>query len=103
MQDWLPNNNSVINIRDFESPRELARFILSVNDSLYESYLGHKRGLLSNERLEAELTRRRWSAEHENLEEPSFVEEFECLVCQRAWAGQHSQVSRRALYCVNCL
>ncbi|KAG4075099.1 hypothetical protein HA402_013494 [Bradysia odoriphaga] len=45
IKHWLPNNKSAILIDDFKTPRELAEFLLNLNenDNEYNTYLQHKR------------------------------------------------------------
>lgn len=78
-QQWLPNNNSAILIKDFDSPKRLAEHImyLNSNDKEYNRLLQHKiERRVDNERLRNDLN-------HRNYEPNSIVDDFECFVCQR--------------------
>ncbi|CAG0884405.1 unnamed protein product, partial [Cyprideis torosa] len=58
--DWTPNgNSSIILTTDFKSPKELATFLKNMKRDEYEKYLSHKRGEISNARLEKEMLFRR--------------------------------------------
>lgn len=45
VDDWVPGENSIIDIRDFDSPKELADFLLSLNedDEAYNRYFEWKK------------------------------------------------------------
>ncbi|XP_050052630.1 alpha-(1,3)-fucosyltransferase 10 isoform X1 [Dermacentor andersoni] len=85
--DWLPNYaDSAILIANYSSPKELAEAIKKIdgNDMLYESFLGHKmHSRVINKALLSAMKNRRWGVN--DHKRPSFVEEFECLICSRVW------------------
>ncbi|GLV35541.1 alpha13-fucosyltransferase B [Carabus blaptoides fortunei] len=83
IQDWLPNNKSVIIASHFDSPRELADYILKLNsdDALYESYLQHKLSArVDNRKLVQSLRERQWGIDE--TDSIHFIEAFECFVCE---------------------
>ena len=82
VQDWMPNNHSVILVDDFESPKQLANFIkrLDGNDGEYAKYLEFKRSGVTNERLLHFMKNRPWGT---SFEGQNYVTGFECLVCDR--------------------
>ncbi|KAK3863825.1 hypothetical protein Pcinc_030440 [Petrolisthes cinctipes] len=89
VHDWEPNLNSVILISDFDSPRELAKHLHTIlnDDQLYESHLKHKIDMqVTNSWLVYSLRRRSWGVD--DLRMPSFVDEFECYVCDRILSDQ---------------
>lgn len=80
VQDWMPNNHSVILVDDFKSPKELADFIkhLDENDEEYEKYLEYKRTGITNSFLLDHLQNREWSVGSKD-----FFHGFECHVCKQ--------------------
>lgn len=79
LQQWLPNNKSAILIDDFKSPKELAEFLLNLNenDNEYNTYLRHKsfdKLPVTNQRLLNHLATRPYRTK-------SLVQDFECFVC----------------------
>lgn len=82
VRDWMPNNNSIILVDDFESPRELAEFIkyLDHNDREYLHYLEFKQKGITNNRLLNFMKSRKWG---HRIGDVNFVTEFECFVCNR--------------------
>ncbi|KAF2364425.1 Glycosyl transferase family 10 [Trinorchestia longiramus] len=90
--DWLPNNNSIINIRHYNSPLHLAQHInvLLQNDTLYEAHLDHKlKGEITNDFLKKTMNERVWGVGNDP-DKINFIEHFECSVC-RALHGQRTQ------------
>ena len=63
-RDYLPNDHTGINVADFESPAELAKFLhrINDNDTLFESYLAYKDGDISKEFSDRWFTRHRHRA-----------------------------------------
>ncbi|XP_076459282.1 GDP-fucose protein O-fucosyltransferase 4-like [Babylonia areolata] len=80
VQDWMPNNHSVILVDDFKSPKELADFIkyLDENDDEYEKYLEFKKTAVTNTYLTNHLLTREWS---EGMKD--FFRGFECHLCKQ--------------------
>lgn len=79
-QKYLPNNNSIIDVNLFDSPRELADHIkmLNNNDEKYNRFLDHKiHKKVSNALLAEQLSQRTYDTN-------SIVEDFECFVCQQS-------------------
>lgn len=80
MQDWLPNNKSAILIKDFKTPKDVAKMIhsLNSNDKLYNEYLDHK--------LKAKITNKRLINYYNNeykgiIKYENSIQTFECFVC----------------------
>lgn len=76
-QDWLPNNKSAVLIDDFKSVKDLAQYILFLNDndSEYIKYLEHKYNTgapISNNQLIGLINERIYF---------DLIENFECLMC----------------------
>ena len=82
VNDWMPNRKSIILIDDFKSPKELADYILWLdnNDEEYLKYLQYKTTGVTNENLLNFMKGRPWG---HTYKEQSFVSGFECLVCDR--------------------
>lgn len=85
--DWLPNYaDSAILVANYSGPEKLAEAIKQIDgsDMLYESFLSHKlHSKITNKALLSAMKSRRWGVN--DHKRPSFVEEFECLVCSRVW------------------
>ncbi|XP_018579389.1 alpha-(1,3)-fucosyltransferase 10 isoform X2 [Anoplophora glabripennis] len=74
IEDWLPNNNSAILIKNYNSLEEVANLIkkINANDTLYERFLQHKlKSKVSNNLLQKNILK-----DHPILA-------FECFVCER--------------------
>lgn len=88
VSDWLPNGlNSTLLVSHYSGAKELAEQVSKIdsNDSLYESFLAHKiLGKISNSHLLDALKQRKWGTNNDPWK-PNFVQEFECLVCERIW------------------
>ena len=80
VNDWMPNNKSIILVENFKSPRELAEYIkyLDQNDVEYLRYLEFKQKGVTNERLSNFMKNRSWG---HLIDEPNYVSGFECFVC----------------------
>ncbi|XP_028914910.2 alpha-(1,3)-fucosyltransferase 11 [Ornithorhynchus anatinus] len=97
VRDWMPDGRSVILVDDFETPRELAEFIdfLDKNDDEYVKYLAYKRpGGITNRFLLDSLARREWGVNDATL--PSYLNGFECFVCDREIARLEAERAHRA-------
>lgn len=88
-QDFMPTKKSVIMIYDFQSPKDLADYIIKLNndDNLYNEYLSH-RGTkkLDNPTLEKILERQPWSIPsiHHKANFGHFMfKGFTCHICDR--------------------
>ncbi|XP_077538724.1 alpha-(1,3)-fucosyltransferase 10 [Haemaphysalis longicornis] len=95
--DWLPNGaESAILIANYTGPEEVAAAIKKIDsdDVVYEGFLDHKiHGRVSNKRLLTAIKQRKWGMN--DATKPSFVEEFECLVCSRVWKKLESPSNAR--------
>lgn len=90
IRDWDPSGNhpSMILADDFQSPKDLADFLLSLdkNDEDYERYLSFKRDGVTNKRLLDHYHAREWGVDGEleageTEERMNFIDGFECFVC----------------------
>lgn len=82
IKDWAPTNQSIIVAEDFESPKDLAKFLhhLDQDETEYERYLEFKRTGISNPRLINSMRGREWVVDY--IEEGiNFIDGFECHVC----------------------
>lgn len=92
VQDWLPNSQSIIHIRDFSSPQHLAAHLhqLLSDDASYEKLLQHKlTSKVTNNILIDAITNRVWGVDNDP-ERINFIENFECSVCRAV----HRQMNR---------
>lgn len=89
-KDWMPTNQSVIMVRDFKSPKELAEYIkyLDNNDEEYLKFLEFKKpNGITNSLLIDTVNNRDWgSHDHKyyiyNTEnKKDYYQGFECHVC----------------------
>ncbi|EDO49643.1 predicted protein [Nematostella vectensis] len=82
VNDWMPNNHSVILVQEFKSPKELADYImwLDKHDNEYMKYLEYKTSGIDNKYLLNFMEKRPWG---HGLEKVNFVSAFECFVCDR--------------------
>ena len=90
VQDWIPNPNSIIDVRKFENSRELASLLqnLTIESDKYETFLEHKvQNKISNSKLLSELESRKWGINEDQLTKDTYVEAFECLVCDRIYSS----------------
>lgn len=82
--DWMPNNHSIILVDDFSDPKALAEFIKTIDTANHYVYLKYlefkKKGGVINQKLLEHMEHRAWSTTDES---PSFVNGFECFVCDR--------------------
>ena len=84
VKDWTPDDQSVILVDDFESPRALADYLnyLDKNDEEYEKFFAYKHGI-TNQRLIDHMSKREWSVRDETGMKLNYVDGFECYVCDR--------------------
>lgn len=83
VKDWLPSRHSAIVVDDFESPKQLAEYIKSVdeNDDEYNRFLQYKSDGITNSFLSERLQKRQWGVD--TSMKMSFVVGFECHVCDQ--------------------
>lgn len=84
VRDWMPDNHSIILIDDFESPKELAEYLLFLdsNPDEYMKYLQYKRpGGITNKFLLENMEKREWGVNDMTL--PNYLNGFECFVCDK--------------------
>lgn len=83
IREWLPNNHSAIIVDDFESPKDLANYIIFVdtNVTAYNKYMEYKQTGIENALLSKILKTRKWGvhSSHEMNHETG----FECHVCDQ--------------------
>ena len=84
IRDWAPQN-SIIVAEEFKSPKQLAEYLLYLdqNDSEYEKFLKFKTEGIKNERLLSALETRKYSVNE--LQGKNSIEGFECHVCDVIW------------------
>ena len=93
VEDYLPNENSAVLVKDFDSAQAVAEFVLSLHshDGQYVRYLRHKAAynsdlsaLVTNSLLREMLAERQWGVSREQQRQlGNSVAHFQCLVCQR--------------------
>ncbi|CAM4591027.1 GDP-fucose protein O-fucosyltransferase 4 [Caretta caretta] len=84
VQDWMPDDLSIILVDDFGSPQELAQFLdfLDRNGEEYLKYLEYKKpGGITNQFLLENMERREWGVNDMTL--PNYLNGFECFICDR--------------------
>ena len=84
IRDWAPQN-SIIVAEEFKSPKQLAEYLLYLdqNDLEYEKFLKFKTEGIKNERLLSALDTRKYSVNE--LQGKNSIEGFECHVCDVIW------------------
>lgn len=95
VNDWLPNNHSIIHMRDFPDLKDLAKFILKLNqnDKLYDKYLEHKtHNKVTNLNLMRTLSRGVYG--YEKYGEEYGVSSFECYVCENAHTDDYKRLNK---------
>jgi alpha-1,3-fucosyltransferase 10 len=99
VQDWLPNKNSVILAKNFQSPELLTKHINEINldDSLYEKFREHKRGKVENVLLERTLAQGPFGLAKDQ-EHP--ISAFECFVCEQIHKGVKKRRTHSVYDCV---
>ena len=82
--DWTPGNQSLILATNFSSPKELAKYLLHLDehDEEYDKYLSYKKGV-TNERLLDHMKKRNYDINYETRTKPNMVDSFQCYVCDR--------------------
>uniref|UniRef100_A0A8D0HPD0 GDP-fucose protein O-fucosyltransferase n=1 Tax=Sphenodon punctatus TaxID=8508 RepID=A0A8D0HPD0_SPHPU len=84
VQDWMPNNLSIVLVDDFGSPQQLAEFLnfLDKNGDEYLKYVEYKKpGGITNQFLLESLERREWGVNDMTL--PNYLNGFECFICDK--------------------
>lgn len=97
----MPNNNSAIIASEFDSPRDLAEYILKLNsdNNLYNMYLKHKIvGRIDNNLLKENLLTRQWTIDSKSVGR-HFIEQFECFVCENINKNREQDVNRKIYNC----
>ena len=85
INDWAPDReHSIIEAEDFDSPRELADYLIFLNQSdvEYEKYLEFKRSGVTNPMLLKHMEEREWVVDYVG-EGLNFIDGFECYVCNQ--------------------
>ena len=85
VMDWAPDDHSIILVDDFSSPRELAKYLIYLddNDDEYEKYLTYKKQGVTNERLLEDMKNRNYDINYMTATKPDMVEGFQCYICDR--------------------
>jgi len=93
IEEYLPNANSAILVKDFSSASDLADYINKLNqdDALYKTYLGHKlahnvdsSSLITNQLIQEMMLDRKWGVTSKQQRTMgNFVKHFQCFVCNR--------------------
>ena len=85
VMDWAPSNPSIILADDFNSVKDLAKYLqyLDSNDEEYEKYLSYKTEGIKNERLLKHMHNRPYDIDYKDLNRPDMVEGFQCFVCNK--------------------
>ncbi|KAM4636222.1 GDP-fucose protein O-fucosyltransferase 4 [Discoglossus pictus] len=95
VRDWMPNDLSIIMIDDFDSPKDLAEYILSLDgdDDKYLKYLEYKKpGGITNKYLLTNMEQREWGVN--DMTSPNYLNGFECFVCDK----ENARVTSERLY-----
>ncbi|XP_066914277.1 alpha-(1,3)-fucosyltransferase 11-like [Clytia hemisphaerica] len=88
-RDLMPSNKSIIMVDDFESPKDLADFLIAVNanDTLYEEYLQHRKTkTITNPKLLNILKNQPWKLLHKNYKTNFghyMFSGYTCYVCDQ--------------------
>lgn len=89
VQDWMPNNHTIILVDDFSSVEALADYIkyLDDNDDEYARYLDYKdQKKFTNSMLTASMKTRPWGIDgYDSDGTGNFIDGFECHVCDRIY------------------
>ena len=98
-KDIFPDNHSAIEILDFKNPKELAKYLLELNenDEEYDKYLNFKKqGGVINKILLDLMKNREWGIDNDR-NKPSYIDVFECLVCERLHENMERAKNRQQL------
>ena len=94
IESLLPNKNSAILVKDFQSPQEVANYVLKINsdDGLYNTFLQHKAfyltdfegALVTNNDLGEMVSNRQWGVSSEQQRrQGNMVAHYQCHVCEK--------------------
>ena len=106
VRSLLPNNNSAILISDFDSPEDVAEYVIKINndDDLYKQFLQHKRehndnsDLVTNKLLTQMMSGRRWGVSRRQQQVMgTFVSHYQCHVCEKV--ARNMKFSNRGDQC----
>ena len=83
VEDWTPNDHSIISVDEFTSPAHLAHYLLLLNDNQeeYNTYFEYKNEGITNKRLLEHMKNRNWALDDNTRRLPNFVQAFECHIC----------------------
>jgi galactoside 3-L-fucosyltransferase 11 len=84
VRDWIPDKHSVITVDDFQSPKDLAEYLLQLdsNDEEYEKYLAYRKPSgITNSLLVNHMENRPYG--DNDPDKDSFLQGFECHVCEK--------------------
>ncbi|XP_067122238.1 alpha-(1,3)-fucosyltransferase 11-like [Centruroides vittatus] len=84
VRDWMPDENSVVVVDDFDSPVDLANYLVKLDrsDEEYNSFLEFKRTkAVKNEMLRRVIESREWGIN--DINKIDLFQGFECFVCQK--------------------
>ncbi|XP_067103714.1 alpha-(1,3)-fucosyltransferase 11 [Osmerus mordax] len=96
VKDWMPNSCSVILIDDFPSPKDLADYLIALdeNDKEYMKYLEFKHpSHVTDSRLLEAIESREWGVN--DMSRPNYLNGFECYVCDQENARLASKRANR--------
>ena len=90
LQDFTPDEHSILDVNDFKSIEELVTLIKSIgsNEQEYDSYRKFKKSGVTNLILEQTLKHREWAPDmdvennfqHDDV--PNFPEYYSCKLCE---------------------
>ena len=90
LQDFTPDEHSILDVNDFQSIEELVTLIKSIgsNEQEYDSYRKFKKSGVTNLILEQTLKHREWAPDmdvennfqHDDV--PNFPEYYSCKLCE---------------------
>ncbi|CAL1529741.1 unnamed protein product [Lymnaea stagnalis] len=88
VKDFLPSNNSALEVINFRSAEHLATYInyLNSKDSLYDNMRDWKSSGISNTYLKEIMEKRTWGPDNNGHWIPgqkNFIEDYECYVCEQ--------------------
>lgn len=99
LQDWLPDNDSAIFVTEFNSPKDLAEYLifLANNSTAYNKHRKHKIDQkIANNYLIKKFRPYEWTTENDS---GTIVEEFECLLCMNSFNTNISIVNKKHYDC----
>ncbi|XP_073990273.1 GDP-fucose protein O-fucosyltransferase 3-like isoform X2 [Rhodnius prolixus] len=98
-KDWLPDNDSAIFVTEFNSPKDLAEYLifLANNSTAYNKHRKHKIDQkIANNYLIKKFRPYEWTTENDS---GTIVEEFECLLCMNSFNTNISIVNKKHYDC----